>query len=236
MIFSISLVIFIIKIITAAENFPRILTETHNETLNLSSTATLTCHVRDLGDHHVTWFKIDPYTSQSSPLAVGKQLFTTDKRYSISFYSTSYRESFWSLEIYELNLDDEGTYVCKIANRRARVSIYINLHIQMPMILYPTRVYTEPNRTIQLNCSLLFLSDDYAKITNKSMIKWHFLSHRLNRTKITDIHIKKSSKENMLTSILIIHHAQTYHTGSWTCAYRSQRQTTKVIVEKGNEI
>lgn len=227
-----SLVILIIEIVTAVENFPQILTETHNETLNLSSTATLTCRVRDLGDHHVTWFKIDPSTSQSSPLAVGKQLFTTDKRYSISFYSTSNRESFWSLEIYQLNLFDEGSYVCKIANRRASVSIYINLHIQIPMILYPTHVYTEPETTIQLNCSLI-LNDSHRKV-NKSTIKWHFLSNRFNRTKITDVHIKKSFKENILTSILIIHRAQTYHTGIWTCAYRSQRQTAKVTVEKGN--
>ena len=103
---------------TAARNaFPQILTPTSNQTFNLSSTAVLTCHVHDLGDHHVTWFKIDPSTSVSEPLAVGEQLFTTDKRYSVSSYSTSALDSVWSLEIYQLSLADEGTFLCKIANR-----------------------------------------------------------------------------------------------------------------------
>jgi hypothetical protein len=221
-----------IEIISAVDTFPEILTETHNQTLNLSSTAILTCHVRDLGEHHVTWFKIDPSTSISSPLAVGKQLFTTDQRYSISFYSTSMRDSFWSLEIYQLNLSDEGTYICKIANRKASVSIYINLHIQIPMIIQPTYVYTEPGANIILNCSILIDDNDH----NRSIITWQFLSHQLNKSKPHDVHIRKKIFNNILTSYLIINHAQMYHTGTWTCIYRRQRLSGKVIVRKGKSI
>jgi hypothetical protein len=215
-----------IQMTIAMDTFPEILTETHNQTLNLSSTAILTCHIRDLGDHHVTWFKIDPSTLISSPLAVGKQLFTTDQRYSISFYSTSMRDSFWSLEIYQLNFSDEGTYICKIANRRASVSIYINLHIQIPMIIQPTHVYIEPGANIRLNCSIL-IND------NQSVITWQFSSHQLNKTKPYDVHIRKKSLNNILTSYLIIDHAQMYHTGTWTCIYRSQKLSGNVIVRKG---
>jgi hypothetical protein len=218
-----------IQITIAVETFPQILTETHNQTLNLSSTAILNCHVRDLGEHHVTWFKIDPITSISSPLAVGQKLFTNDKRYSISFYSTSIRDSFWSLEIYQLNLSDEGTYICKIANRRASVSIYINLHIQIPMIIDPTFIYIEPGTNIKLNCSILMADNDH----NKSGITWRFLSNQLNKTKSHDIHIRKEIFNNILTSYLIINHAQIHHTGIWTCVYRHQRLNAKVIVQKG---
>jgi hypothetical protein len=217
------------QITIAVDIFPQILTETHNETFNLSSIAILTCHVRDLGEHHVTWFKIDPVTSISSPLAVGKQLFTTDPRYSISFYSTSIQDSFWSLEIYQLNLSDEGTYICKIANRRASVGIYINLHIQIPMIIHPTYVYIEPGATIKLNCSILI--DEHNQ--HQSGITWHFSSNQLNKTKTEDVHIRKKFLKNILTSYLIINHAEIHHTGIWTCIYRHQRLNVKVIVQKG---
>jgi len=220
-----------IQITTAVNIFPEILTKTHNQTLNISSTAILTCHIRDLGEHVVTWFKIDPLTSISSPLAVGKQLFTTDKRYSISFYSTSIRDSFWSLEIYQLNLSDEGTYTCKIANRRASVSISINLHIQIPMIIHPTYVHIEPGANIKLNCSILINDND----SNKSIITWHHLSNQLNKTKSRgDVHIRKEILNNILSSYLIINHADIHHTGIWTCVYKHQRLSAKIIVDKGN--
>ncbi|CAF2909091.1 unnamed protein product [Rotaria sp. Silwood2] len=226
-IFLFILLILMKQITTANKIFPHIITETHNQTLNLSSTAILTCHIRDLGEYHVTWFKIDPYTSISSPLAVGKQLFTTDKRYSISFYSTSIKDSFWSLEIYQINLSDEGTYICKISNRKASVSIHIHLHIQIPMIIHPTYIYVEPNTNIKLNCSIL-MNIDY----NKSSITWHFLSNQYNKTKPYDVHIKKKLFNNILTSYLTINHAQIYHTGIWTCVYKHQRLSAKVIVQK----
>jgi hypothetical protein len=224
-------VVLIIQTIIADDTFPEILTETHNQTLNISSTAVLTCHVRDLGEHHVTWFKIDPITSLSFPLAVGKQLFTNDKRYSISFYSTSLRDSIWLLEIYQLNLSDEGTFICKIANRKASVSIYIHLHIQIPMTVHPTYSYVEPGGTIKLNCSI-FMNYDIDD-GNISSITWHFLSNQLNRTKSKDVHITKMFFNNILTSYLIINDAQVYHTGIWTCVYKRQRLSAKVIVQKG---
>ena len=217
----------------AMEVFPQILTQTHNQTFNLSSTAILTCHVRDLGEHHVTWFKFDPLTSISSPLVVGRTLFSNDQRYSMSSYSTSARDSFWSLEIYQLNQSDEGTYLCQIANRRASVGVSIHLHIQIPMILHPPHVYTEPGRMIKLNCTIYV--DENAK--NHSTITWHFLPNQsANRTNHSrDVHIGKKNGTNLLTTYLIIEHAQMSHTGLWTCVYQRQRLSARVIVSKGNQ-
>jgi len=182
-------IILMIKSTTSVNNFPEILTKTYNQTFNLSSTAILTCHIRDLGEHHVTWFKFDSLTSISYPLAVGEELFTTDKRYSISSYSTSTRDSYWSLEIYQLNLSDEGTYLCKISNRRSSVSISIHLHIQIPMILSPSYLYVEPGTNVKLNCSILIDNQ-----TLQTPIDWHFLSNQLNKkTKPDDIFIKKKN-------------------------------------------
>ncbi len=221
-------IFLMIKLITALNNFPEILTKSYNQTFNLSSNAILTCHIRDLNDHHVTWFKYDSLTSSSYPLAVGEDLFTTDKRYSVSSYSTSARDSYWSLEIYQLNLSDEGTYLCKISNRRASVSVLINLHIQIPMILSPTYLYVEPGTNVKLNCSILIDNQ-----TLQTQIDWHFLSNHLNKTKFDDVYTRKKTINNSLISYLIIHHAQTYHSGIWTCVYKRQRRTAKLIVEKG---
>ncbi|CAF0888320.1 unnamed protein product [Adineta ricciae] len=221
--------------ITIADNtFPQILTETTNQTLNISSTAILTCHIRDLGEHHVTWFKYDPLTSLSSPLAVGKQLFTTDERYSISFYSISSRDSLWSLEIYQLRQSDEGTYICKIANRKASVSVSMHLHIQTPMILSPTNVYIEPGGNILLNCTLVLSEHDHDSDENnkRSPITWHFLSNQINKTKPHDVYIRRQSINNTFSSFLIISSAHTTHSGIWTCAYRRQRLSAKILVEK----
>ena len=221
------LVLLLMQLTMAVATFPRILTTTHNQTFNLSSIATLTCHVLDLDDHHVTWFKLDPSTSLSSPLAVGKQLFTTDKRYSVSFYSTSARDSFWSLEIYQIQLADEGTYTCQIANRRASVSVAIHLHVQVPMRLSPAFTLVEPGTRIQVNCTILVNQP-----ANRS-ISWHFLSSDANRSRLNDLHIRRTFADNVSTSSLTIKHSRVYHTGLWTCIYKGQRLTAKVIVQKG---
>jgi hypothetical protein len=218
-----------IKFTQSVNNFPSIITKTSNQTYNLSSTATLKCHIRDLGEHHVTWFKYDSLTGLSYPLAVGEELFTPDQRYSISSYSTSIRDSYWSLEIYQLTLSDEGTYLCKISNRHASVSIAIHLSIQIPMNLSPTYLYVEPGSNVKLNCSILI---DNQTLTTTS-INWHFISNQLNRTKPDDIFIRKKMMNNSLISYLIIQHAQTYHSGIWTCVYKRQRRTAKLIVNKG---
>jgi hypothetical protein len=216
------------------DHFPQILSKASNQTSNLSSNAILTCHIRDLGDHHVTWFKLDPFTSQSHPLAVGEQLFTPDPRFSISSYSMSARESFWSLEIYQLNLSDEGTYLCKIANRRASVSVALYLHIQTAMHLSPSHLYVEPGSEVKLNCSI---SIGHEQNQSSALpISWHFLSSQLNRSKPNDIHVRKRWISNSLNSYLIIHHAQTYHSGIWTCVYKRQRRTARLIVEKGTYV
>jgi hypothetical protein len=221
----------IIHGLTTAVNtndFPRILTRTHNQTLNLSDTAILTCHVTNLGNHLVTWLKYDRNTSTFLPLTVGKQVFLSDKRYSVSYYSVSTDNSYWNLEIYDTKLTDEGIYECKISNRRQSVSIKIHLYIQIPMIIQPSRLYVEPGSEVELDCMIYNI--------NTSSITWHFSSY--NHTYQYDhnlygIHEKYQHEKNISKSQLIIRHAQPYHSGLWTCSYRRQRRSARILVEKG---
>ena len=224
-----SLIIHVLTAIVNNDDFPRILTRTHNQTLNLSDTAVLTCHVTNLSHHHVTWLKYDRNTSMFLPLTVGEQVFLSDPRYSVSYYSISPDNSYWNLEIYNTRLSDEGIYECKISNRRRSVSIKIHLSIQIPMIIQPSRLYVEPGSEVELDCMIYNI--------NTSSITWHFSSsnqtYHYDHHHHYDIHEKHQHEKNISKSQLIIRHAQPYHSGLWTCTYKRQKRSARILVEKG---
>jgi hypothetical protein len=210
--------------------FPRILTSSYNQTSNLSDTTILTCHVTNLGHHHVTWLKYDSTSSTYSPLSVGEQVFLSDKRYFISSYSTFKDDSYWNLEISHVQLSDEGIYECKIANRRASVAIRIHLQVQIPMSIQPARLSVEPGSSVELDCTIYNL--------NTSSITWHFSSS--DRTYVYQHYHEEIDEtfryeNNLSKSQLIIRHAQPYHSGLWTCTYKRHRRSAKLFVEKGHE-
>ena len=210
------------------DDFPQIFTRTHQQTVNLSETAILTCHVTNLSHHHVTWLKYDRNTSTFLPLTVGEEVFVSDPRYSVSFYSISPENSFWNLEIYQTHSSDEGIYECKISNRHRSVSIKIHLSIQIPMIIQPSRLYVEPGSEVELDCTIYNI--------NTSSITWHFASSNHSSSSHLysyDIHEKYQHEKNMSTSQLIIRHAQPYHSGLWTCTYKRQKRSGRILVEKG---
>ncbi|CAM2710952.1 unnamed protein product [Rotaria socialis] len=214
--------------VVISNKFPQILTQSYNQTLNISDTAILTCHVENLGYHHVTWLKYDPTTTTYLPLTVSEHVFISDTRYFVSSYSTSSDSSYWNLEISNLKLSDEGIYECKISNRRASASIQINLQVQIPMTIKPSRLYVEPGSSVELDCIIYNI--------NTSSITWHFSS--LNHTdKLNiyhyDIYEKFYNDKNTSKSQLIIRHAQPYHSGLWTCTYKRQRRSAKIFVQKG---
>ncbi|CAF3211231.1 unnamed protein product [Rotaria sp. Silwood2] len=210
-----------------SNKFPQILTQTYNQTLNISDTAILTCYVKNLGNHHVTWLKYDSNTLTYLPLTVGEQVFYSDTRYFVSSYSTSLDKSYWNLEISNVKLSDEGIYECKISNRRGSVSIQIYLQIQIPMTIKPSRLYVEPGSSVELDCTIYNI--------NTSSITWHFSSlnhtHKYNIYHY-DIYEKYHNEKNISKSQLIIRHAQPHHSGLWTCTYKRQRRSAKIFVEK----
>jgi hypothetical protein len=223
------LLLLIIHLLTAINDFPQILTRTYNQTLNQSETAILTCHVTNLSNHHVTWLKYDRNTSTFLPLTVGEQVFSSDQRYSVTYYSIAPDNSYWNLEIYNTRLSDEGIYECKISNRRRSVSIKIYLSIQIPMIIQPSRLYVEPGTEVELDCMIYNI--------NTSSITWHFSSsnhtYHYHHHHNHDIHEKYQHEKNISTSQLIIRHAQPYHSGLWTCTYKRQKRSARILVEKG---
>lgn len=210
-------------------DFPQILTRTHQQTVNLSETAILSCHVTNLSHHHVTWLKYDRNTSTFLPLTVGEEVFVPDRRYSVTFYSISPENSYWNLEIYQTESSDDGIYECKISNRHRSVSIKIHLYIQIPMIIEPSRLYVEPGSEVELDCTIYNI--------NTSSITWHFSSSNQSSSSSHlysyDIHEKHQHEKNMSKSQLIIRRAQPYHSGLWTCTYKRQKRSARILVEKG---
>ncbi|UJR36759.1 hypothetical protein I4U23_029474 [Adineta vaga] len=224
------IIIIIAELITAvlSNTFPRILTHSHNQTLNVSETAILKCHVKNLGHHHVTWLRYDSTMDTYLPLSVDEQVFYSNKRYFVSSYSISDEDSYWNLEISNVQASDEGIYECKISNRHASVSIKIYLQVQIPMTIAPERLHVEPGTFVELDCTIYNV--------NTSLITWQFSS--LNQTSnsnhhLDGIHKKQHYQANTFKSQLIIRHAQPYHTGLWTCIYERQRRSAKLFVEKG---
>lgn len=212
------------------DEFPRIITSSYNQSANLSETTILTCHVVNLGYHHVTWLKYDSQTFTYLPLSVGEQVFLSDKRYFVSSRSLPTGHSYWNLEISHVKLSDEGTYECKIANRHASVSIQINLTVQIPMSIQPARLAVEPGSSVELDCTIYNL--------NTSSITWHFSS--ADRTYAyenyqDEIDERYLVENNLSKSQLIIHHAQPHHSGLWTCSYKRQRRSAKLFVQKGKK-
>lgn len=211
-----------------SNKFPRILTSSYNQTLNISDTAILTCQVKNLGHHHVTWLRYDPNTLTYIPLTVDEQVFDSDRRYFVSSYWPETDQSYWNLEISDLKSSDEGFYECKISNRRASVSIKIHLQIHVPMTIEPARLSVEPGASVALDCTIYNI--------NTSSITWHFSTN--NQTFPSnqyhhDIREKYHYEKNISKSQLIIRHAQPYHSGLWTCIYKRQRRSAKLFVEKG---
>ena len=111
----------------------------------------------------------------------------------------------------------------------------MHIHIQTPMILSPTNVYIEPGGNILLNCTLVLSEYNHGLDENskRSPITWHFLSNQINKTKPHDVYIRRQSMNNTFSSFLIISSAHTAHSGIWTCAYRRQRLSAKILVETG---
>ena len=95
------------------------------------------------------------------------------------------------------------------------------------MLLLPAYVYVSPGTNVKLNCSI-FLDNS----TIKNPVEWHFLSNERNQTRPEHIHIEEEFVNHSLISYLIIQHAQISHSGLWSCKYKRQRRTAKLIVDR----
>ncbi|CAF1273769.1 unnamed protein product [Didymodactylos carnosus] len=219
-------------------NFPKILTQSHNLTFNTSDIAQLTCHVTQLGSHHVTWLKYDSTNLHlpPQPLAVGQTLFTVDKRYSILSYATSDIDTYWTLEIYQIQTSDEGLYECKINNRKVSVSSKVTVTVQVPMEIHPSNLYAEPGTRVALYCNVYINEPQNispALLSMSPSITWRFNESRIER--LNDVIATPKHENNMSISHLIIRKAQIFHSGLWTCNYKRQRRSAILHIKKGIE-
>jgi hypothetical protein len=212
---------------------PNIVSQTSHLTFNYSTGAVLTCQVHDLADHHVTWLRFDPLTSLSHPLAVDEDVFVTDQRLSVSArrLSTDGVESTWSLTIDRIALVDEGTYLCQIAHRHRTVNVAFHVHVHLNMSLNARMIYVEPGKSVTIRC-LLSINDHRDRNVSVS-VQWLFISSTQNRSRPTDIDITHRQINDIWMSSLRIDRASKHHTGMWTCVYKRQRRTARVLVDHG---
>ncbi|XP_049780155.1 uncharacterized protein LOC126176985 [Schistocerca cancellata] len=125
-----------------------------NVSVRVGQTATLDCRVQLLHDKTVSWVRRRPGSEELQLLTVGRQTYSGDERYAVSF---QYPDN-WRLTVKDSRPADQGDYECQVSTHPPRTVRY-NLVIRAPEVeIVDERgrplsdKYYEPNSTIQLSC------------------------------------------------------------------------------------
>ncbi|CAF1181888.1 unnamed protein product, partial [Rotaria sp. Silwood1] len=123
------------------------------------------------------------------------------------------------LTINQLNLSDEGIYMCKSNQHHSIANIY-NLTVTPSMKIYPNDGIIELKnyqRSINLSCTVRELSTN---IIDPLKIKWYHNKYHINQHQTLHI-INKYPYNNQATLILYIHNLSLNDSGLFQCIYNN---------------
>ncbi|XP_049809934.1 uncharacterized protein LOC126252963 [Schistocerca nitens] len=128
--------------------------EAGNVSVRIGQTATLDCRVQLLHDKTVSWVRRRPGSEELQLLTVGRQTYSGDERYAVSF---QYPDN-WRLTVSDARPADQGDYECQVSTHPPRTLRYSLLVTAPEVEIVDERgrplsdKYYEPNSTIQLSC------------------------------------------------------------------------------------
>ncbi|XP_055704161.1 uncharacterized protein LOC129802407 [Phlebotomus papatasi] len=153
-------------------------------------------------------------------LSVGSYIYTANMRVQVQHEDNS---EDWPLRIKSVTMRDAGLYECQVSLHPPQ-SIFINLTVSEAQteIDGPALKYVQLNSPIRLHCHLV---NNTVKF---EFLFWYHNERMINYDKNNGINITMGVESNY--SDLIIHHAQTDHSGNYTCAPSNMRPASVVVV------
>ncbi|CAF0900384.1 unnamed protein product [Rotaria sordida] len=162
--------------------------------------------------------------------ANARRLTQNNRRFIVDYsgYNVQTHTHLSILTINQLNLSDEGIYMCKSNQHQSIANIY-NLTVTPSMKIFPNDGIIELNpyqRSINLSCTVRELSTN---IIDPLKIKWYHNKHHINQHKTSHL-INKYPHNNQATLILNIHNLSLNDSGLFECIYNND------IIGKGVQI
>ncbi|GAB0096148.1 Ig-like domain-containing protein [Sergentomyia squamirostris] len=189
-------------------------------TAQVGTTAFLPCRVHSKIDWKMVVWIHWGVNDEPQILSVGSYIYTANMRVQVQHEESS---EDWPLRIKSVTLRDAGFYECQVSLHPPQ-SIFINLTVleAQTEIDGPALKYVQLYSPIRLHCRLV---NNTVKF---EFLFWYHNERMINYDKNNGINITMGVESNY--SDLIIHHAQTDHSGNYTCAPSNMRPASVIVV------
>ncbi|XP_045119612.1 uncharacterized protein LOC123509390 isoform X2 [Portunus trituberculatus] len=199
--------------------------EGRNLTAVVGQKVVLTCVVKHLGKHVVSWIR----RRDLHVLTVGVYTFTNDDRFQALHAEESDQ---WSLVINPVTLRDSGVYECQASGKDKKYLLYnLIVEVQQARINGPTEVYVQRGSTIRLTCTLNTHSDHVGGVT------WFHDAQPLDYDSPRGgVSVEIEKTPFYTTSKLFITRATKKDVGNYTCMpHFADSTSVQVLVVNGDE-
>ncbi|XP_063879308.1 palladin-like isoform X2 [Scylla paramamosain] len=196
-----------------------------NLTALVGQKVVLTCVVKNLGKHVVSWIR----RRDLHVLTVGVYTFTNDDRFQALHAEESDQ---WSLVINPVTLRDAGVYECQASVKDKKYLLYnLAVEVQQARIEGPTEVYVQKGSTIRLTCRVNTHSDHVGGVT------WFRDAHALDYDSPRGgVSVEIEKTPSYTTSKLFITRATKEDVGNYTCMpHFADSASVQVHVVNGEE-
>ncbi|UJR31597.1 hypothetical protein I4U23_019083 [Adineta vaga] len=193
----------------------------------LDSTVSLRCEIAQLPSNAVITWVYRPRIPTSNgikwlPLyANARRLTQNNQRFIVDYsgYHLQTEKHLSVLTINQLNLSDEGIYMCK-SNQHQYLANIFNITVLPSMKIFPNDGILElhpSQRSFNLSCTVRELHINSMDPLN---IIWYHNKHVINHQRNSHL-INKYSHNNQATLILYIHNLSLNDSGLFTCDYNN---------------
>lgn len=184
-----------------------------NVTVAVGQTAFLRCTILNLKDQAVSWIRRKDLKILTTDIFT----YTSDVRFQVYHPERSHN---WTLKVLTAQIDDTGVYECQV-NTEPKSSLEFGLLVveMFARIQGPKQVYARDSSVLRLTCVV-----NKPGVNNPVDLVWLHNSGPIDR----EMWITESSPD-YVTSRLVIHSAQKFNSGQYTCAPRGAAQAHVMV-------